>query len=298
MSDIPQQSRWRDPALGPALELELPGARIRYHDVGEGPVLVFVHGFLVNANLWRKVVSDLRSDYRCVVLDLPLAAHSLPLAPDAANGPLEVAGMVADAIEALDLEDVTLLGSDSGGAICQVVVTTRPDRITRLVLASTDYRDNFPPREFAYFTLLGSVPGLFWLAAQSLRIRRARRLPTALGWIAKHPIDRQAEDSYFGPSAASAAVRRDGRKFIRGVDKSITNEAADRLGDFEGPALVAWSEEDRVFPVADGEALQAALPDARLTLIQDAYTFSMEDNPGQLADRIREFLDETGAVAL
>jgi pimeloyl-ACP methyl ester carboxylesterase len=77
------------------------------------------------------------------------------------------------------------------------------------------------------------------------------------------------------------------------VDKSITNDAADRLGAFTGPTLIAWSEEDRVFPVADAEALQAALPDARLRLIQDAYTFSMEDNPAQLADLMREFLEET-----
>jgi pimeloyl-ACP methyl ester carboxylesterase len=296
MPQSPDPKQWRDPGLGEPRQLDLSGGSIRYHDVGTGPVLVFVHGFLVNANLWRKVVARLAPDYRCIVLDLPLAAHVLPLAPDAPNGPLEAAGMVADAIESLGLEEVTLIGNDSGGAICQVVITTRPERVSRLVLTSTDFRDNFPPREFAYFRLLGLVPGLFWLAAQSLRLRRARRLPTALGWIAKHPIDRQAEDSYFGPSAASAAVRRDGRKFIRGVDRSITNEAADRLGDFKGPALIAWSGEDRVFPVADGEALRAALPDARLTLIQDAYTFSMEDNPGQLADRIREFLDETRAV--
>ena len=68
---------WRSPALGPAKELDLPAGKLLYHDVGSGPTLVFVHGILVNANLWRKLVERLSDDYRCVVLDLPVGSHLL-----------------------------------------------------------------------------------------------------------------------------------------------------------------------------------------------------------------------------
>ena len=280
---------WRAPTLGEAKELDLAAGRLRYHDTGSGPVLVFVHGLLVNANLWRKLVERLSPDFRCVVLDLPIGSHILPRDPDADNGPVAVANLAADAIEALGLEDVTLVGNDSGGAMSQVIVTTRPDRIGRLVLTSCDFRDNFPPKLFGYFKPTAAIPGAFYLLAQSLRIRPMRRLPIAFGWLTKRPIDRAAEDSYLLPAMTSGAVRHDTKKFIRGADHSITNAAADRLGEFGKPALIAWSREDRAFPVEDANSLAAALPDSRLEFVDDAYTFSMEDNPDRLAEVIRDF---------
>jgi len=286
-------SLWRSPVLGPAKQLDLPGGRLLYHDVGAGPTLVFVHGILVNANLWRKLVERLSPDFRCVVLDLPIGSHILPQDSSADNGPREVAGMVADAIETLGLEDVTLVANDSGGAMSQVVVTTRPERIGRLVLTSCDYRDNFPPKLFGYFKPTAAVPGAFWALTQSLRIRPMRRLPIAFGWLTKRPIDREAEDSYLLPAMNSGAVRNDTRKFIRGADVAITNEAADRLGEFEKPVLIAWSSEDKAFPRKDAVSLAADFPDSRLEWIDDAYTFSMEDNPDRLNGVIRDFMAKT-----
>jgi pimeloyl-ACP methyl ester carboxylesterase len=287
-----ERASWRAPILGEAHALDLPGGRLRYHDVGSGPTLVFVHGLLVNANLWRKVVERLAPDFRCVVLDLPLGAHRLPLAPDAANGPLDVAGLIADALEALALDDVTLVGNDSGGTLAQLVVTTRPERVGRLVLTSCDYRDNFPPKLFAYFKPVAKVPALLWLIAQPMRFRLPRRSPVAFGWLTKRPIDRPAEDSYVLPSITDATARRDARKFILGADTSITNTAADRLRDFRKPALIAWSADDRAFPVDDAHGLARDLPNSRLELVEDAYTFSMEDNPARLSELIAGFVRE------
>lgn len=288
------RSRWRSPALGPARVLNLPRGRLAYHDAGSGPPIVFVHGLLVNANLWRKLVARLSPadapGFRCIALDLPLGAHNLPLPAGAPNAPADVVALVADALEALDLEDVTLVGSDTGGALCQMLVTSRPERVGRLVLASCDYRDNFPPKLFSYFKPAAAVPGLLWALLQPLRLRAARRTPLAFGWLTKRPIDRDAEDSYLLPALRDAAVRRDARALINGADVAQTNAAADRLGEFDRPALIAWSADDRVFPVDDARRLVADLPDSRLELVEDAYTFSMEDNPDQLATLIADFV--------
>ena len=87
MARRPRPAAGARPSLGDAHVLDLPGGRLAYHDVGSGPTLVFVHGLLVNANLWRKLVERLAPDFRCVVLDLPLGSHILPLRAGAAHGP-------------------------------------------------------------------------------------------------------------------------------------------------------------------------------------------------------------------
>ena len=111
-------------------EIRLPAGTIRYRDTGAGKPLVFVHGLLVDGTLWRKVTPLLEGEFRCVVPDLPLGSHRVPMSPDADLSPPGVARIVADFIAALELEDVTLVGNDTGGAICQLVAT-EPSRAAR-----------------------------------------------------------------------------------------------------------------------------------------------------------------------
>src|ERR1700756_2108879 len=109
--------------------LELPQGPIAYRDGGRGEVIVFVHGLLVNGLLWRNVVPGLEKDFRCVVPDLPLGSHAHPLADGADRSPRGIAHLLADFLEALGLEDVTLVGNDTGGAICQLLASERPERL-------------------------------------------------------------------------------------------------------------------------------------------------------------------------
>ena len=286
------KATWRSPALGERKVLDLPGGgRIAYFEAGSGAPIVFVHGLLVNANLWRKVVERLAPDFRCITLDLPLGSHTLPM-PGTDISPPAVAGMVADALEAMELEDVTLVGNDTGGAICQMLVTSRPERVGRLVLTSCDYRDQFPPAMFAYFKPAARVPGALKVLMAPMRFRFARYLPIAFGWLVKRRIDRDAEDSYILPGGAIDGVAEDVRRVIGGIDAADLNRAADRLGAFEKPALIAWSREDKLFKPAHAERLAQDLPNARVAWVDDARTFSMEDNPAQLSELIAGFVRE------
>jgi len=125
-----------------------------------------------------------------------------------------------------------------------------------------------------------------------VRLRRLRRLPLAFGWLAKRAIDRPAEDSYLLPALTNADVRRDLARVIRGIDTRDSQRAADLLGGFGKPALVAWSSEDRFFPPKHAHALAGDLGGARLEWIEDSYTFSPEDQPERLAELIAAFVRE------
>ena len=154
-----EKAPWRSSDLGTRRELDLPQGRISVFESGSGPAIVFVHGLLVNANLWRKPIARLSGEFHCVALDLPLGSHLKPIGDGLDPTAPGLAGLVADALDALGLEDVTLVGNDTGGALCQIVVTRRPERVGRLVLTPCDYRDDFPPKMFAYFKPVAHIPG-------------------------------------------------------------------------------------------------------------------------------------------
>jgi pimeloyl-ACP methyl ester carboxylesterase len=275
---------WRAESLGPIRELALRQGALRYHSVGSGPAVVFVHGALVNANLWRKVVAELSADFRCVTLDLPFGSHVVPMAPDADLTPPALADLIADAIEALELDDVTLVGNDTGGGISQIVVTRRPERIGALVLTSCDAFDNFPPKLMRPIMPLLSNAALLRPALAPTRARVVQR--AIFGALAKHPVEAEVLDSYALPALTDAGVRRDLARFMAAIDKRYTLEAAERLPAFDRPAVVAWSREDRFFPAEHGERLAELLPQGRLEWIDDARAFSPEDQPVRVAELV------------
>ena len=137
----------RPPALGTPRDVTLSHATVRCFESGpsDGPVVVFVHGLLVNADLWQHVVPRLAAaGLRCIAVDWPLGSHEIP-APDADLTPPGVADLVAELLEVLDLRDVTVVGNDSGGAITQILMTRRPERIGRVVLTPSDSFERFFP---------------------------------------------------------------------------------------------------------------------------------------------------------
>ena len=285
------RATWRDPALGPARELELPSATIRVHERGSGHPIVFVHGLLVNANLYRKVVPRLADDYRCISLDLPLGSQTIP-APNQDMTLPGLAALIADALDALDLNGATVVANDTGGAITQVVMTTRPERIGSVVLTSCDCFDNFLPPMFMPLVYGARLPGFMAVLANALRPRPLRRLPMAFGWLSKKTPEPEAADSYLLPAAGDRQIRAGVTRMLKGVDSRYTEEAATKLAGFDKPVLIAWSKDDRFFPPAHAERLAGLFPDARLEWIEDAYTFSAEDQPERLAELIGAFARE------
>jgi pimeloyl-ACP methyl ester carboxylesterase len=288
----PNTTYWRSPDLGEPKELELRQGRLRYHDNGAGPPLVFVHGVLVNANLWRKVVAQLAPDFRCIVLDMPIGAHEIPMPREADLSPRALADVIAEVIDALGLDDVTLVGNDTGGALCQIAAARHPERVGRLILTNCDAFENFPPKMLKPVLRVMTLPGAMPVLLAPTRLAAVRRRALQMMRAAKHPIEQEVVDSYALPPLISAGVRRDVKKFFRAADNRYTLEAAERLRSFDAPALIAWAPEDTFFPESDARRLAEVLPRARLEWIQDSYIFSPEDQPGRVAELVASFVRE------
>ncbi len=96
--------RWRSPLLGESHQLSLPQGTVEYFRRGSGRPLVFAHGWLANANLWRQVVDLLADRFDCIVLDLPFGAHRIGLEPDADLDAAGCGALIAAALDALGLE--------------------------------------------------------------------------------------------------------------------------------------------------------------------------------------------------
>jgi pimeloyl-ACP methyl ester carboxylesterase len=281
----------RSESLGQEHRIRLPAGEVRYFERGEGAPVVFVHGVLTNAELWRKVVPDVAAaGFRCLAPDLPLGSHDLPMRADADLSPTGNADLIADFLDALDLRAVTLVANDTGGALTQILLANGPtDRIARVVLTPSDAFDNFFPPMFRPLQYLARVPGAVNGLVQSMRAPALRRLPLAYGWLTKHRVPDEVTAGWVKGCQTDKGVRLDTAKLLRGVNKRYTLAAAERLHTFDRPVLLAWAPEDRFFPIETARRLAELFPDARIEEIPDSRTFVPEDQPERLAELVTEF---------
>jgi pimeloyl-ACP methyl ester carboxylesterase len=269
-------------------EAGLPAGTIRYREAGEGKPVVFVHGYLVDGRLWDGVVDRLSDRCRCIAPDWPIGAQQVAMKPDADLTPYGIASIVNDFLEALDLNDVTIVGNDSGGAMSQVTVTRHPERIGRLVLTNCDTHENFPPGVFKTMPPIAKLPGGMAVLAAPFRIPALAR--AAFRPFTRDPLPPELVASWMEPGLHDPDVKRDLKKVTTGMNKRYTLEAAEKLKGSELPVLLTWAPGDRLFPLKYAERLTADMPNARLVQIPDAKTFVPIDQPQRLADEIAAFV--------
>jgi pimeloyl-ACP methyl ester carboxylesterase len=270
-------------------EAQLPQGEIRYRELGTGEPIVLVHGLLTNSLLWADVASSLAKDFRVIAPDWPLGSHERPLRPGTDLSPAGLAGVIADFLGALELEHVTLVGNDTGGALCQLVAVDHAERLGRLVLTPCDAYENFLPPMFRPLQLLVRIPGSVWLIANGLRPRRAQRLPMTFGWLSKRPLEPPVVQAFLRAARSDCRIRRELAAILRTISNRYTLNAAERFREFDRPVLIAWAPEDRLFPFCHAERMADAFPNARLERIEDSHTFVSIDQPERTADLIASF---------
>jgi pimeloyl-ACP methyl ester carboxylesterase len=269
-------------------EIRLSQGTIHYREEGSGPPIVLIHGLLVNGRVWERVVPLLSGEHRVIVPELPLGSHPQAMEPGADLSAHALGNLIGELIERLGLEQVTIVGNDTGGALTQIAVAAHPERIARIVLTNCDSFEHFPPPAFAgMFKLLGRAPGAIKALELGGRSRRVRRRAMALLPLTVRPIPDELLAAWMSP-LRDAGVRRDLRKVAQGISSEHTLAAAEKLRSFDGTALIVWGTRDKFFPLADAERLEQLFPDARLELIDDARAFVQLDAPKRLAELILE----------
>lgn len=268
-------------------EIELASGTVRYREAGLGPPVVFVHGYLVDGRLWDGVVDRLSDRFRCLAPDWPIGAQQIAMKPNADLTPPGVAATIADFLARLDLDEVTIVGNDSGGAMSQILVTRHPERIARLVLTNCDTHENFPPGIFKTMPPLAKLPG--GMALLSLPFRFGAVSRRAFEPFAKTPIPAELIASWMEPALSDKDVKRDLKKVTVGMHRRYTLEAAEKLRGSELPILLTWAPGDKLFPISYAERLAGEAANARIVPIPDSSTFVPLDQPERLASEIAQF---------
>jgi pimeloyl-ACP methyl ester carboxylesterase len=277
-------------------ELELTPGVLEYEDTGgAAPVIVLLHGLLMTGALWDEVVEELRPGFRCIRPTLPMGAHRRAMSAEADLSLRGQVRLLVEFLERLDLNQVTLVFNDWCGA--QLLVAERRDaRVERLVLASCETYDNYPPglpgRTAA---LAAALPGGLNAALKPLRLKALRRLPTTFGWMSNRPIPDALLDRWLEPATSQPEIRRDLRKYAGDTKQGRRDllEANEHLSSFDKPVLVAWATEDKVMPPEAGRRLAASFPDSRFVEIPDSRTLIPIDQSAAIAGAIAGFARET-----
>ena len=270
--------------------VEVPQGRIEYRAAGpadsSAPPVVFVHGLLVDGRLWTQVADRLAAaGVRSYAPDLPLGSHRIALGPDADLSPRGVARLLLDFMAALELTDVTLVGNDTGGALCQFVIDTDAERIGRLVLTNCDAFDKFPPPPFGALVKAGRSRAMLKIMAESTRPTFLRHSPLGFGPLAR-TLDAEVTRSWMEPLRTDPAIRADTARFMAGIDKADLLDVSTRLPGFTRPVRLVWGEADRFFKLDFARRLADTFPSAELTTVAGGLTFLPLDAPEAVAAAI------------
>jgi pimeloyl-ACP methyl ester carboxylesterase len=274
-------------------EIALPQGTLAYRAVGPPdsprPPVVFIHGFLVDGRLWDAVADLLAgSGFRCYQPDLPLGSHRHPMDPGADLSPRGVAVIIDGFLAELGLDDVTLVGNDTGGALCQFLIDAHPERVGRLVLTNCDAFDQFPPPPFGALFAAARSPRLTRALLQPMRATALRHSPLGFGLLARR-FDPDLTLDWVRPALSSREIRSDIARFARAARPADLLDVSTRLNRFTAPVRIVWGEGDRVFKPAMGRRLAAAFPEATYTGVPGSRTFVALDAPEALARELRSF---------
>ncbi len=271
-------------------KVTLPQAVIDYRILGPAesahPPVLFVHGALVDHRLWLTVAQRLaQQGFRCILPDWPLGSHTTPVTQRSALSPAGVAEMIHDFLVELDFDDVTLVGNDTGGGLCQFLVDAHPERIGRLVLTNCDAFDKFPPFPFDMVFALLRGPKSIRALMTMMGPAPIRHSPLGYGLLAGNP-DPALTASWLAPSRNDSRIAGDLATLARGIAATDLIEVSSRLSRFTKPVTLVWGLGDRCFTPTLGRRLAALFPNSTFTEVPGARTFVALDEPAAVADAV------------
>lgn len=244
--------------------VETPSGRISYVEAGAGPVALFVHGVLLNKHLWRRQLAGLSDIRHCIAVDL-LAHGDTEIASDQDVSVTANADMLKEVLDALAIDQVDLIGNDSGGGIAQIFAAINPRRVRTLTLTDCDTHDNWPPEPFKPFLEMAAAGGLPDTLNAMLSDKAIYRSPSALGPAYERPemVSDSDIEAYLRPLVRTEQRTRDFRRFLAAFDPRHTLAVEPQLRQLTAPTLIVWGTDDVYFPVKWAHWLAGAIPGAK-----------------------------------
>jgi pimeloyl-ACP methyl ester carboxylesterase len=244
--------------------VQTASGHIAYTERGNGTVALFVHGVLLNGHLWRHQLADLSDVRRCIAVDL-LAHGDTEISPDQDVSVTANAHMLAEFLDALSIEEVDLVGNDSGGGIAQIFAASHPERVRSLSLTDCDAHDNWPPDAFKPFLAMAASGGLSGTLNAMLADKNVYRSPEALGPAYEHPerVTDESIDIYLRPLVKTEQRTRDFQRFLAAFDNQHTQVIQARLKTLKTPTLIVWGTDDVYFDVKWSRWLADTIPGTR-----------------------------------
>jgi len=271
-------------------QVETPSGRISYIERGRGPAALFVHGVLLNGHLWRHQLDELSDMRRCIAVDL-LAHGETEIAPDQNVSVTANAEMLKQFLDSLKIDQVDLVGNDSGGGICQIFAALYPEHLRSLTLTDCDTHDNWPPEAFKPFIAMAANGGLRRTLEAMLSDKSIYRSPDALGPAYEAPERLSDEDieAYLRPFLKSEQRTRDLQRFVGAFDNKHTLAVEDRLKTLNAPTLIVWGTDDVYFDVKWSRWLAENIPGTRRRVeFRDARIFFPEERWREFNKELRE----------
>jgi pimeloyl-ACP methyl ester carboxylesterase len=243
--------------------VETASGRISYVETGSGPVALFVHGVLLNKHLWRHQLEELADIRRCIAVDL-LAHGDTEIDPSQDVSVTANARMLTEVLDALQIDQVDVIGNDSGGGIAQIFAALNPARVRTLTLTNCDTHDNWPPEAFKPFLAMAASGELSNTLNAMLADKSIYRSPEALGPAYEQPdIATDADiEAYLRPLVRSEQCIHDLERFLAAFDHSHTTAVEPQLRQLNARTLIVWGTDDVYFPVKWAYWLAETIPGA------------------------------------
>ncbi len=270
--------------------LRVPSGSISYIEQGRGPVALFVHGVLLNGHLWRHQLEQLSDIRRCIAVDL-LAHGDTEISPEQDVSVTANAEMLKQFLNALNVDQVDLVGNDSGGGICQIFAALYPQRVRSLTLTDCDTHDNWPPEAFKPFLTMAANGGLRRTLEAMLSDKSIYRSQNALGPAYEHPEKLSDEDieEYLRPFVKTEKRTCDLQRFLAAFDNKHTLAVEDHLKTLKAPTLIVWATHDVYFDVKWSHWLAENIPGTRRRVeFKNARIFFPEERWQEFNHELRE----------
>jgi haloalkane dehalogenase len=259
--------------------------RMHYVDEGAGDPILLLHGEPTWGFLYRKLILPLAQVGRVVVPDLfGFGRSDKPVDQAAYSYDAHARSIERLALE-LDLRELTVVVHDWGGPIGLRFAVMHPDRVARLVILNTGVGVGAPSEPWLRFRALVREVGADFTASRLVQVACVSQLAdeAVRGYDAPFPVGEAKAGALAFPELVP--TERDH------PSAAAMLEVSDALSRWERPALVLFSDSDRVFSPAHAERMAAHIPGALpAEIVSGAGHFLQEDKGEELARRIARFV--------